>query len=157
MTTQPNVLFILTDQQRYDSISALGHPHCITPHLDRLVKEGVSFSQCHVTAPSCAPSRASLFTGHYPHTTGILKNADNWTRSWIENLADAGYHCANVGKMHTWPFTTPCGFHERQVVENKDRFLEGADFQDDWEKHLEEIGVEKQKRITNMANGRCKI
>ena len=148
MSIQPNVLFILTDQQRYDTISALGHPHCITPHLDRLVKEGISFSQCHVTAPSCAPSRASLFTGHYPHTTGILKNADNWTRSWIENLADSGYHCANVGKMHTWPFTTPCGFHERQVVENKDRFLEGADFQDDWEKHLEEIGVEKQKRIT---------
>ena len=50
--------------------------------------------------------------------------------------------------MHTWPFTTSCGFHERQVVENKDRFLEGAEFQDDWEKYLEEIGVEKQKRVT---------
>jgi arylsulfatase A-like enzyme len=83
MSAPPNILFILTDQQRYDTIAALGHPHCITPNLDRLVQEGVSFSQCHVTAPSCAPSRASLFTGHYPHTTGILKNADNWTRSWI--------------------------------------------------------------------------
>lgn len=147
MSIRPNILFILTDQQRYDTINALGYDHCITPNLDRLVKDGVSFSQCHVTAPSCAPSRASLFTGHYPHTTGILKNADNWTRSWIENLAESGYHCANVGKMHTWPFTTSCGFHERQVVENKDRFLEGAEFKDDWEKHLEEIGVEKQKRI----------
>jgi arylsulfatase len=147
MNKQPNVVFLLTDQQRYDTIAALGHPHCITPHLDRLVNEGVSFSQCHVTAPSCAPSRASLFTGQYPHVTGILKNADNWTRSWVENLGDAGYHCVNVGKMHTWPFTTPCGFDERYVVENKDRFLEGAEFTDVWEQELEARGLVKQKRI----------
>ncbi len=147
MSSRPNIVFLFTDQQRYDTIAALGHPHCITPNMDRLVEEGVTFTDCHVTAPSCAPSRASVFTGHYPHTTGILKNADNWTRSWIENLSEGGYHTANVGKMHTWPFTTPCGFDERYVVENKDRFLEGAEFQDDWEKHLEEIGVEKQKRI----------
>ena len=56
MPSRPNVLFILTDQQRHDTIAALGHPHCITPHLDKLVEEGVSFTQCHVTAPS----RASL-------------------------------------------------------------------------------------------------
>lgn len=145
--TRPNILFLFTDQQRYDTIAALGHPHAITPNLDRLVNEGVSFSQCHVTAASCAPSRASLFTGQYAHVTGILKNADNWTRSWIENLADASYHCVNVGKMHTWPFTTPCGFHERYVVENKDRFLEGAEFKDDWEKHVEARGFEKQRRV----------
>ena len=147
MSKQPNVVFLLTDQQRYDTISALGYPHCITPNMDRLVNEGVSFSQCHVTAPSCAPSRASLFTGRYPRAAGVLKNADDWTSSWVENLGDAGYHCVNVGKMHTWPFTTPCGFHERYVVENKDRFLEGADFTDDWEKEIESRGLVKQKRI----------
>ncbi len=147
MSKQPNMVFILTDQQRYDTIAALGYPHCITPHMDRLVNEGVSFSQCHVLAASCAPSRASLFTGKYPHATGVLKNADDWTSSWVENLADAGYHCVNVGKMHTWPFTTPCGFHERYVVENKDRFLEGAEFTDEWEKEVESRGLEKQKRI----------
>ena len=148
MPRRPNIVFLFTDQQRHDTIAALGHPHVISPNLDRLVNEGVAFTQCHVTAASCAPSRASLFTGHYPHVTGILKNADNWTRSWVENLAHSGYHCANVGKMHTWPFTTPCGFHERIVVENKDRFLEGAEFKDDWEKYVEERGFEKQKRIT---------
>ena len=61
-----------------------------TPNMDRLVNEGVTFTQCHVTAASCAPSRASLFTGQYPHVTGILKNADNWTRSWVENLGEVG-------------------------------------------------------------------
>ena len=70
-------------------------------------------------AASCAPARASLFTGLYPQTTGILKNADRWTRSWIEGINQAGYHCTNIGKMHTWPFETPLGFDQRFVVENK--------------------------------------
>jgi len=55
---------------------ALGFTYMDTPNLDRLVSEGITFTQCHIAAPSCAPSRASLFTGYYPHTTGILKNAD---------------------------------------------------------------------------------
>ena len=121
---RPHIIFIITDQQRFDTIGALGFPYMDTPNLDRLVHEGVTFTNCHITAPSCAPSRASLFTGYYPHTTGILKNADRWTRSWVELLADAGYYCVNIGKMHTWPYDTPLGFHERYVVENKDRYLE---------------------------------
>jgi arylsulfatase A-like enzyme len=116
---RPNIIFIITDQQRYDTIAALGHPHMDTPNLDRLVNEGVSFSQCHINAPSCAPSRASLFTGQYPHTTGILRNADEWTRSWVEDVSASGYHSVNVGKMHTWPFTTPCGF-QRELYRERD-------------------------------------
>ena len=145
--SQPNIVFIITDQQRYDTIGALGFPHVETPNLDRLTREGVHFTNCFVTAPSCAPSRASLFTGYYPHTTGILKNADTWTQSWVNNLADAGYYCANIGKMHTWPFETPCGFHERHVVENKDRFLEGGEYMDEWDKFLQREGHQKQKRV----------
>ncbi|QDV45540.1 Arylsulfatase [Stieleria neptunia] len=143
---RPNIIFIITDQQRYDTIAALGSPHVHTPHLDRLVREGVSFDQCHVSAASCAAARASLFKGYYPHTTGILKNADRWRRSWIERLNDAGYYCANVGKMHTWPFLTELGFHERFVVENKDRYLEGRYFFDEWDKALRFRGLVKQQR-----------
>ena len=86
------------------------------------------FSNCFVTAASCAPARASFFTGYYPHTTGVYKNADVWRHSWVEDLAAAGYHCVNIGKMHTYPYETPLGFHERFVVENKDRYLEGRYF-----------------------------
>ena len=146
MKERPNIILIITDQQRYDTISALGFDHCITPNLDKLVAGGTTFEQCHVTAASCAPARASLFTGYYPHSTGILKNADDWTRSWVEVLANGGYHCTNIGKMHTWPFTTPCGFNERHVVENKDRFLEGAEFTDEWESYMQNEGIEKQRR-----------
>ena len=143
---RPNIILIITDQQRYDTIRALGYPYVDTPHLDRLVDEGVTFSNCFVAAPSCAPSRASLFTGYYPHTTGILKNADRWRHAWVESLADSGYHCVNVGKMHTFPFETPLGFHERYVVENKDRYLEGRYYFDEWDKGLRARGLVKQQR-----------
>jgi arylsulfatase len=143
---RPNIIFIITDQQRYDTISALGYPHVDTPNLDRLVREGVSFSQCHVTAASCAAARASLFKGYYPHTSGILKNADSWRRSWVELLNESGYYCANIGKMHTWPFQTELGFHERFVVENKDRYLEGRYFFDEWDRALRFRGLVKQQR-----------
>jgi arylsulfatase len=143
---RPNIILIITDQQRYDTIRALGYPYMDTPNLDRLVHEGVAFTNCFVTAPSCAPSRASLFTGYYPHTTGILKNADQWRHSWIESLAESGYYCVNVGKMHTFPYETPLGFHERYVVENKDRYLEGRYYFDEWDKGLRARGLVKQQR-----------
>ncbi|WP_159887736.1 sulfatase family protein [Paenibacillus puerhi] len=147
MSTQPNIIFIITDQQRYETIQALGYPYMDTPNLDRLVQEGTSFSNSFITAPSCAPSRASLFTGMYPHTNGVYKNDDPWERSWVELLADAGYHCVNVGKMHTSPYTTPMGFHERYVVENKDRQHPNLPFFfDEWDKALRARNIKKPGR-----------
>ncbi len=143
---RPNIVLIITDQQRYDTIRALGYPWMDTPNLDRLVDEGVSFTNHFVTAASCSPSRASFFTGYYPHTTGIYQNADVWKHSWVENLADAGYHCVNIGKMHTYPYETPLGFHERFVVENKDRYLEGRWFFDRWDMAFQAHGLVKQQR-----------
>ena len=145
--SRPNVIFIISDQQRFDTIHSLGFPHMETPHLDRLVNEGVTFTNCFVTAPSCAPARVSLFTGHYPHTTGVLKNADKWQHSWVENLQAAGYHSVNVGKMHTFPYDTPLGFKQRFVVENKDRFLEGRYFTDEWDKAIRARGFTKPGRV----------
>ena len=144
--SRPNLIFIITDQQRFDTIAAHGYSQVNTPNLDRLAREGVSFTNCHVTAPSCAPSRASLFTGYYPHTNGILKNADQWTQSWVGDLTASGYTTVNAGKMHTFPFTTPCGFTQRYVVENKDRYLEGRYFFDEWDKALAARGYTKQQR-----------
>lgn len=144
--TRPNIILIMTDQQRFDTIRAAGFEYMDTPHLDRLIEQGVLLTECHVTAASCAPARASLFKGFYPHTTGILKNADCWRRSWVELLNQAGYHCTNIGKMHTWPFETDLGFDERYVVENKDRYLEGRYYFDEWDKALRFRGLIKQQR-----------
>jgi arylsulfatase A-like enzyme len=110
------------------------------------VREGTTFTHSFITAASCAPARASLFTGHYPHTTGVYKNADVWRHSWVEALAESGYHCVNIGKMHTFPYETPLGFHERFVVENKDRYLEGRYFFDRWDMALQAQGLVKQQR-----------
>ncbi len=146
MTERPNIILIITDQQRFDTINALGFPWVDTPNLDRLVHDGTSFDNCFITAPSCAPARASLFTGYWPHVTGVLKNADLWRHSWVERLADSGYHCVNIGKMHSFPYETPLGFHERYVVENKDRYLEGRYYFDEWDKALRIRGEVKQQR-----------
>lgn len=146
---RPNIIFIITDQQRYDTIRALGYPHVDSPNLDRLVNEGVTFTNTFVTAPSCAPSRASLFTGLYPHTNGVfINNRDPWPRSWVEDLNEAGYYCVNVGKMHTAPWDKPAGFHERFIVENKDRFRADRWYFDEWDRALRIRGVEKPTRAT---------
>jgi arylsulfatase len=157
MPDRPNVLLITTDQQRFDTINALGFEYMETPNLDRLVEEGVTFTDCHITAPSCAPSRASLFTGYYPHTTGIYTNGDRWTSSWIEDLQASGYYTVNVGKMHTAPYDAEMGFDERYEVENKDRYLAPvpADepplpgekyYLDEWDRALLSRGLFKQQR-----------
>ena len=89
--SKPNIIFIITDQQRYDSVGALGFDFVDTPVLDTLVREGTAFTQCHVAGASCVPSRGALFTGYYPHTTGILRNGDLWRHTWVERFAEAAY------------------------------------------------------------------
>lgn len=152
--TRPNVVLVITDQQRFDSIAALGHDHVDTPNLDRLVNEGVAATNAYVASPSCAPSRASLFTGLYPHTSGVLRNDDRWSHSWVEDLASSGYRCASVGKMHTFPYETPVGFHERHVVENKDRDHPNLPyFLDQWDKALWVRGLKKPSRVSYRTRG----
>lgn len=149
MTDTPNIVFILTDQQRYDTIAALGFDHVDTPNLDRLVNEGTSFERMYVTSPSCSPSRASLFTGTYPHTNGVFRNDETWNYCWVQDLNKAGYRCVNVGKMHTWPVEGAFGFHERHVTENKDRAHPNLPFYlDNWDKAIWSRGLEKPSRQT---------
>lgn len=146
---RPNIVFILTDQQRIDTIGALGNPHMETPHLDALVARGTAFTSMYVTAPSCAPSRASLFSGTYPHTNGVFRNDEPWRWCWVQLLNEAGYRCVNVGKMHTMPIEGAFGFHERHVVENKDRDHPNLPFfLDQWDKALWTRGVRKPSRIS---------
>lgn len=153
MTQKPDIVMIITDQQRYDTIRALGASHMDTPNIDRLADRGVSFTNCHVTAPSCVPCRASLFTGYYPHTNGVLANGQPWSRTWVSELQGAGYHTVNIGKMHTIPYDAPAGFDERFVVENKDRYMEGRWFFDEWDKALAAHGLRKQQREEYRKRG----
>ncbi len=100
-----NVLLITTDQQRADSIGAYGNPVCQTPNLDRLAAEGVRFDACRTQNPYCQPSRASILTGTYPSTHGVICNgydlpedAESWAVS--TRFHEAGYRTALIGKAH---------------------------------------------------------
>jgi arylsulfatase A-like enzyme len=155
MPKRPNIILIITDQQRSDTIHALGAGWMRTPTLDRLVREGTAFTQCFVTSPVCVASRASLFTGMYPHAEGVFTNFHPWQPTWVQWLADAGYHCASIGKMHINPYDALGGFHQRFVVENKDRplFLDEHDraFYDEWDKALHARRLAKPSRYTRHA------
>ena len=100
---RPNILLICTDQQRYDALGCYGNAAISTPQIDGFAAESVLFEQCYVQSPVCAPSRASLLTSQYPHVHGLWANGvtlpsgrDRFPRA----LADAGYDCGVIGKMH---------------------------------------------------------
>lgn len=154
MSSLPNIVLIMTDQQRADSIAALGASWMHTPTLDRLVDEGTAFTNAFVTSPVCVSSRASVFQGMYPHTTNVFTNFEPWLPTWVNWLADAGYHCVNIGKMHINPYDAKGGFHQRFMVENKDRplFLEDREraIYDEWDKALRARGLRKPSRYTRI-------
>ena len=101
--TRPNVLWICTDQQRYDTIRSLGNPHINTPCIDSLVGEGVTFTQAYAQSPVCTPSRAAFMTGRYPRTTKCRQNGQALppNEKLVSRLfADDGYTCGLAGKLH---------------------------------------------------------
>jgi len=102
--SRPNILWICTDQQRYDTIGALGNPHLRTPNLDELAATGVAFAHAHCQSPICTPSRASFLTGMYPDTVhGCINGNDHWDEAAplvTATLAEAGYDCGLAGKLH---------------------------------------------------------
>ena len=71
-TTRPDILFIMTDQQRFDTIAALGNSHIYTPNMDRLVRRGISFSSAYATCPVCVAARYTIRTGCEPATTRVF-------------------------------------------------------------------------------------
>ncbi|MCH5375415.1 MAG: sulfatase-like hydrolase/transferase, partial [Planctomycetes bacterium] len=100
---RPNVVFILTDDQRWDQLGCEGHPFLKTPHIDRLAAEGARFANMFVTTSLCSPSRASFMSGLYANTHGVVNNFTDYPHnlaSFPRRLQDSGYHTAYVGKWH---------------------------------------------------------
>ena len=115
MTDCPNILLVISDQQRTDTLGFLGRTPCRTPNMDRLAREGVSFDRAICASPLCLPSRASLFTGQYPHQINMMRNSDtiDVEPHLTDRLRQSGYHTAYAGKWHLEPDEQPKAFQGR--------------------------------------------
>ena len=103
---KPNILFIITDQQRADTLGVYGSQVGATPTLDQLAQNGCLFNRAYCNNPLCMPSRATMFTGRYPSVHGVRTNgvtAHPDQPLLAEQLAMAGYHTAAFGKLHYHP------------------------------------------------------
>lgn len=103
MSDHPNIVVVTTDSQNWSGVSTGNADFVDTPNLDSLADEGVRFDQNYVTAPVCAPSRAGIYTGRYPHSSGAWTNGlqlYEGVPTMGEQFRDAGYRTAYVGKWH---------------------------------------------------------
>jgi arylsulfatase A-like enzyme len=104
-----NVLYINTDQQRWDAMSCAGSPFVKTPNMDRLAREGLRFTRAYTPQPMCTPARTCIMTGLSIHTSGCVTNTeatqggpmDFRGGSFDQHLAKLGYHCEYHGRYHS--------------------------------------------------------
>lgn len=140
MPPPTNVLLILTDMQRADTIGALGNPVIRTPAIDRLCREGTAFTRAYTPSPVCVPARCSLHYGRWATRLGCTTNgpmpADDGS-SWPARLASAGYRTHAIGKLHFTPDAQARrGFASR---ERQEEIVGGPD-EDDYLQHLHRAG-----------------
>lgn len=117
---RPNILLFFTDQQRYDTIAALGNPIIKTPHLDFIANTGVSFDHCYTSTPVCIAARCSMVTGLPAHVTNCYDNVPmpQEKTSFMEVLQSLGYQTHGVGKQHFSPDSHKLwGFDSRDYSE----------------------------------------
>jgi arylsulfatase A-like enzyme len=117
----PNILFILSDQQRWDTCGCYGQPQAITPNLDQMAGQGVRFQYAFTCQPVCGPARASLQTGKYPTEVGCHTNhrmLPLTEKTIAHHLSQRGYEVGYLGKWHlasTGPLNGPDDFLTKPV------------------------------------------
>lgn len=146
---KPNVIFIFSDDQRFNSLSMTGDPVTKTPNIDQLSKDGVFFNNAFITSPICGPSRANIFTGQWERKnkigfTSISKNMiseKTYQNSWQSQLKQAGYSTAFIGKHHT-----------KIGDKNNTSLNNNTDFAYYGNGHLGFYPAKKHKQFANLKN-----
>src|ERR1700723_915898 len=129
----PNILWVCTDQQRFDTIQGLSNDVIRTPNLQKFMADSVTFTEAFVQCPICSPSRASFMSGRYPHVTGLRANGQRIrpTEQLVTRiLADYDYTCGLSGKLHL----SPCygGRVEDRINDGYEVFHWSHDISDGW-------------------------
>lgn len=120
-TDRPDLVLIMTDQQRYDQVGYASGGHFETPHLDALARRGVIFDTAYSASTICVPARVALLTGLQPHRLPTQENRfalreGFWTV--VHQLRRAGYETALIGKMHVAPVHAEHGFETMRLCEH---------------------------------------
>lgn len=134
-----NLLLIITDQQRADTLNKAGNPDIYTPNLDRLCETGIRYDQAYCESPECCPARSLIFSGQWGHRTGNMGNGliTPLETTFVEKLNKAGYHTENIGKMHSYPEGNNWGFQRVQRSEEL-----GEMKRDDFKKYIVDLGLD---------------
>jgi arylsulfatase A-like enzyme len=150
---RPNILLMMTDQQRFDTIRAAGFSYMQTPNLDRLASEGCLYTHAYSPNPICLAARQNLFTGLTARHHGLPDNVFGANlRSDLPTLpgilSDNGYETRAIGKMHFLPPRRHIGFDKLELMEELPFFRE----QDEYAMYLKEVGLGHIQNIHGIRN-----
>jgi arylsulfatase len=129
-TPRPHLLFITTDQQRFDAIRAAGNPYIRTPHLDWLLESGIHFTRAYSESPVCCPARGVMLTGtHFHnmppgHANFGQPTAPDPANTFPALLTRAGYQTKAVGKLHYSPARANYGWEDAEILEDYYRAMQ---------------------------------
>lgn len=150
---RPNILILMTDQQRYDTIKAHGYPFMHTPNLDKLANQSVNYKNAYTPNPICCPARHNFITGVSSKYHGIADNDFSARLShdipvFPRLLANSGYSTAAIGKMHFQPMREHHGFERLLLMEEVPEYRED----DDYAMYLKENGYGNVMNIHGVRN-----
>ncbi|WP_073339457.1 sulfatase-like hydrolase/transferase [Clostridium grantii] len=141
---RPNIIFLMTDQQRYDTFSCV-NDEIKTPFLDELIEDSVHFKNAYCSNPSCVPSRAAIVTGKFPSECKCPNYIDKLPiteKTFMTRLQEAGYHTAVIGKQHFAGSEIKKGYDDEQIIDGHGAFAPRETIEL-YLKYLEENGVDK--------------
>ena len=151
---QRNVLLICVDHWPGRYIGGLGHPTVLTPTLDTMMQNGVTFTNAYSTTPTCIPARRELYTGTFSRTHGDRVFSEKMPMPALPTLQqsfrNAGYQAQAVGKLHVYPQRDRIGFDDVLLLEEGRHHLGGG--KDDFELFLQEQGYAGQELTHGMGN-----
>ena len=149
---KPNILFIMTDQQRGDCVGCYGDVPVITPNIDRIAERGVRFRRAYTATPSCTPARTGLLTGWRPWRHGMLgysRVPEYYPNELPKMVRESGYYTLGIGKMHWFPQRTLHGFHKTILDESGRSETKG--FINDHRRWVKKVAPDIDPDITGLS------